>query len=230
MTRNLAFISIHPDFIASYLSFGVMASAKRQAIVNFHNISLRDYAIDRHGSIDAPPYGGGDGMVMRIEPLTQALAAVREQLNERALVVCPSPQGKLWNHQSASQLAEDERDLIFICGRFAGIDQRFLDRSVDLEFSLGDFVISGGELAALTMADSVLRLLPGALGHAQSGVNDSFAAGMKGRLEQPLYTKPPVFEGQEVPAVLLSGDHRAIEKWRQEMALEATRKKRPDLL
>jgi len=229
MTRQLAFISVHPDFIASYLGFGVMASAIRQSLIQVQNIGLRDFAVDRHGSVDAPPYGGGDGMVLRPEPLADALASVQKSAR-KPLVICPSPQGTRWNHEAASQLAAEERDLIFVCGRFAGIDQRFIDQYVDLEFSVGDFVISGGELASLAMADSILRLVPGVLGHPQSSQDDSFATGLAGGLEYPLYTKPSIFNDQPVPQVLTSGDHQAITKWRQEMALQVTKKKRPDLI
>lgn len=229
MTMNLAFISLHPDFIASYLQFGVMASAIRQSFVQVHNVALRKFAVDRHGTVDAPPYGGGDGMVMRPEPLEAAMKSLPD-FASKALVICPSPQGQRWNHKSASELASRGQDLIFICGRFAGIDQRFIDQYVDLEFSLGDFVISGGELAALSMADSILRLIPGVLGHPQSGQDDSFAEGLAGQLEYPLYTRPLAFNQQPVPAVLTSGNHQAITAWRREMAMQVTKKKRPDLL
>jgi tRNA (guanine37-N1)-methyltransferase len=227
--RTITFISVQPELIASYCAFGVFRRAQAQGQIAIKNINLRDFAIDRHGSIDARPYGGGDGMVMRPEPLAAAVEAVRRQAEIPPLVILPSPQGQLWRQQTAGELQTTGRDLILICGRFGGVDQRFIDRYVDYEFSLGDFVISGGELAALAMVDSLLRLEPGILGHQDSAAEDSFGAALNGGLEYPLYTKPEVFEGETVPPVLLSGDHKAIATWRREQAEAVTRRKRPDL-
>lgn len=207
---KLSFVTIHPGIFAAYQGFGVFAAALRAKKACFELINLRQFANDRHGSIDARPYGGGDGMVMRPDCLA---AALRGRPSD-AVVVAPSPRGELWTHAQALQLSRSKRPLIFVCGRFGGIDERFYTRYVDCEYSLGHFVLSGGELAALTMVDSMLRLIPGVLGNARSATDDSFAEGSQGGLEHPLYTKPQVFEGLEVPEVLRSGDHKKIADWR----------------
>lgn len=223
---QFSFISIHPNFLNAYTQFGVFQSARKQNLLDLNMVDLRQYAVDKHGSIDAPPYGGGDGMVMRPEPLRDAIAA----LPEKPHVIFTAPGAKAFTQQDAVRLSQLDKPICFIAGRFAGIDQRFLDQYVDEEFSLGDFVISGGELPVLMIADAILRLVPGVLGHAESATQDSFGDGMGGGLEYPSYTRPPVFEGQEVPAILLSGDHGAIKKWREKAAFERTKLKRPDLL
>lgn len=223
---RLSFISIHPHFLSAYTQFGVFQSALKRNLAEFNIIDLRQYAVDKHGSIDAPPYGGGDGMVMRPEPLRDAIAAMPEKPH----VIFTTPGAKKFTQQDAARLVQLNKPICFIAGRFAGVDQRFIDQYVDEEFSLGDFVISGGELPILMIADAMLRLVPGVLGHAESATEDSFAEGMGGGLEYPSYTRPPVFEGVEVPPVLLSGDHAAIKKWREKAAYERTKLKRPDLL
>lgn len=223
--RRFSFITIHPQFIDAYLKFGVFRAAERQGL-GFSSVNLRSFAVDKHGSIDDAPFGGGDGMVLRVEPLA---AAVRS-LPQPAKVIVTSPSGRPWTQADAERYAKAPEDLIFIAGRFAGIDQRFLETFVDDDISLGDFVVSGGELPSLLLADSILRLIPGVLGNAQSPEEDSFGPGLAGMLEYPLYTRPLEFEGKPVPEVLLSGDHKAIAKWRQSEALKKTERLRPDLL
>ncbi len=217
--------TIHPEFIEAYKKFGVFQAAEKKSLASIEAINLRQFAYDKHGSVDDRPYVGGDGMVLSCEPLAQAVKTV-----PNAYVICPSPSGKKWCQKDSERLAQLERPLVFVAGRFSGIDQRFCDHYVDEEFSLGDYVISGGELAALTMADSILRNIPGVLGNTLSSHYDSFAKGLQGSLEYPVYTRPPVFEGKEVPKVLLSGDHEKIETWRKEKSLEKTKRLRPDLL
>ena len=224
--RSFAVITVHPDFIAAYARFGALSAAAAKAVASVKAIDLRDFAVDRHGSVDAPPYGGGDGMVLRPEPLQAAIAS----LPQEPVVILTSPAGRPWTQREAEAMAADDRPVAFICGRFAGVDQRFIDASVDAEFSCGDVVLTGGELPALMMIDSVLRLLPGVLGHGDSAVNDSFAAGCQGGLEYPLYTRPAEFLGRKVPEVLHSGDHAKISAWRQEQAMLRTTRLRPDLL
>ncbi len=223
--RSFSFVSIHPGFIESYMKFGVFRAAQKQGI-DFRAVNLREFAVDKHGSIDDAPFGGGDGMVLRAEPLA---AAVRS-LPSPAKVIVTSPSGRPWTQADAERYAQSNENIIFIAGRFAGIDQRFLDSFVDDDVSLGDFVVSGGELPSLLLADSILRLIPGVLGNAQSFKEDSFGSEMNGLLEYPLYTRPLEFEGQKVPDVLLSGDHAAIQKWRKDEALKKTKRLRPDLL
>lgn len=226
--RRFSVITIHPGFIEAYRKFGVFRAAEQRQLAAVNAIALRDYAVDQHGSIDDHPYGGGDGMVMRPEPLKAAVATIPGS----PLVVMTSPAGKLWGQADAHRLMEvsAERPLAFICGRFAGVDQRFLDRYVHEHYSCGDVVLAGGELPALMMIESVLRLIPGALGHADSARLDSFADGFGGGLEHPLYTRPPEFEGERVPDVLMSGDHQAIARWRDAEARRRTAALRPDLL
>jgi tRNA (guanine37-N1)-methyltransferase len=222
---KVSFISIHPEFIRAYFEFGVFAAAKAKGLATIDAINLRDFAIDSRGTIDDTPYGGGDSMVMRPEPLKKAL----DHLGG-GYVIMPSPGGKPWNQKQAQALLDEQRPIIVVCGRFAGIDQRFCDLYVDAEFSLGDFVISGGELAGLTMIDSCLRLIPESLGNAESARYDSFSPQIEGLLEHPLYTRPPLFEGIEVPEVLRSGHHEHIQKWRRQQSIERTSLKRPDLV
>ena len=222
--RTFAFITVHPQFIEAYAKFGVFRTAER-ASISIQAINLREHAVDKHGSVDDTPFGGGDGMVLRPEPLVAAL----EPFKGPRKVFVTSPSGRPWTQADAERYAHSNEDLIFISGRFAGIDDRFVENYVDEEISLGDFVISGGELACLTLADSVLRLIPGVLGNQQSAKEDSFGTELDSLLEYPLYTKPIEFEGKKVPDVLLSDDHKKIVAWRQNEALKRTERLRPDL-
>lgn len=218
--------TIHPQFIQSYFQFGVFRSALIKKSVTCNTIDLRDFAVDRHASVDDLPYGGGDGMVMRPEPLVAAVRSVER----KPLVIMTSPGARPWTQYEAKHYAKSDRPLFFVCGRFAGVDQRFIDGFVDAEYSLGDVVVSGGELPVLMMVDSVLRLIPGVLGDDASAHFDSFADGFAGGLEHPLYTRPREFEGRAVPEVLMSGDHKAIAEWRETESRQKTERLRPDLL
>lgn len=241
MTLSVAVISIHPGFVRSYGEFGAFRAAIAAGSLTLDAIDLRDFAIDKHASVDDAPYGGGDGMVMRADVLSRAVKAQIPttdtsvdagggQNTRKVRVIATAPGAKQWTQDDAKRLAESTDKLIFVCGRFAGMDQRFLDRHVDEQFSIGDFVVSGGELPVLSMIDSIVRFLPGALGNAASAMDDSFGPGMAGLLEYPLYTRPPEFDGERVPEVLLSGDHKAIREWRLTQARKRTMKLRPDLL
>ncbi len=223
--RHLAFISVHPTFIEAYSRFGVFRSAAQRGI-SLHAVNLRDYAVDKHGTVDETPFGGGDGMVLRPEPMAAALEALPFQ----GRVILTSPSGRSWTQKDANNYAASGENLIFIAGRFAGVDQRLIDRYVHDEVSIGDFVVSGGELPSLLLADSILRQIDGVLGNKLSAHCDSFGEGMAGLLEYPLYTRPLEFQGLTVPEILLSGDHKKIEIWRREEALKRTRDRRPDLL
>jgi tRNA (guanine37-N1)-methyltransferase len=224
--KQISFITIHPAMIEAYRQMAIFRRAEEKKLAEFKVISLRDFAVDKHGSIDDRPYGGGDGMVMRADCLAQAV----ESLPVRPQVILPSPRGERWSDAVARQLVSLDKPLCFVCGRFGGVDQRFIDRYVDQEISLGDFIVSGGELPALTMVDTLLRLIPGVLGHEDSAELDSFSPALEGGLEYPLYTKPRELWGMEVPEVLTSGDHQEIAKWRKKMSREITEKFRPDLL
>ena len=230
--RKISFITIHPKIIESYRPFGIFKSAEEGGLAQISVTDLRDFAADKHGSVDGAPYGGGDGMVLRADCLSEALTSVRANLlkNEKVNVIFTSPAGKLWAQEDAQMFADGDESLVFICGRFAGVDQRFIDTHVDQQYSVGDVVLAGGELPALMMAESILRLVPGVLGHEQSATEDSFGAGLDGKLEYPSYTRPPEWNGHKVPDVLMSGNHQAIAKWRREESIRMTQKLRPDLL
>ncbi len=191
--------------------------------VELHNI--RDYTLDRHRTVDDAPYGGGAGMVMKVEPLAACIEAVKAQA-PRARVILTSPRGEPFTQAVARELAAEER-LIILCGRYEGIDERVLELYVDREISIGDYVLTGGELAAMVVVDAVSRLVPGVLGSEESALDESFSDGL---LEYPQYTRPPEFRGLAVPPVLLSGNHREIDRWRRQQALLHTVRRRPDLL
>lgn len=219
-------LTLFPDFVSQVAAYGVTGRAVARGLLGVHVWNPRDEAGNRHGSVDDRSYGGGPGMVMQVPPLRRTLARVREARGEvRAPVVALTPQGERFDQAWAHRLAEGE-GAILVCGRYEGIDERFMVEDVDIELSVGDFVLSGGELPAMTVVDAVARLLPGALGDADSAAGDSFAAGM---LDHPHYTRPPELAGSEVPEVLLSGDHDAIARWREKQALGRTWLRRPDL-
>jgi tRNA (guanine37-N1)-methyltransferase len=208
------------------LDHGITGRAVRDGLLNVENWNPRDFTQDRHRTVDDRPYGGGPGMLMKVEPLRDAIAAAKEAAGEKSTVVYLSPQGEPLNQSVVAELAQTD-GLILVAGRYEGVDERLLVREVDREISLGDFVLSGGELAAMVVVDAVTRLIPGALGHAQSAEQDSFADGL---LDCPHYTRPEVYEGQAVPDILLGGHHGQIRRWRLKQSLRRTQERRPDLL
>ena len=230
--RAFHFITVHPKIIEAYRQFGVLKAAETAGLAEIKATDLRDFAADKHGSVDAAPYGGGDGMVMRADCLANALTEIRKSFHFgiKGKVIFTSPSGKAWTQTDAEKFAALDEPVVFICGRFAGVDQRFIDSEVDAEYSVGDVVLAGGELPTLMMAESILRLVPGVLGHERSATDDSFGAGLDGLLEYPSYTRPPEWNGLKVPDVLMSGNHEAITRWRREESIKKTKKLRPDLL
>jgi tRNA (guanine37-N1)-methyltransferase len=208
------------------VQFGVVGRAADRGLIGLEFENPRNYADDVHRTVDDRPYGGGPGMVMRFEPLAKAIRALKPRLPANAPVLAMSPQGRRFDQRMAERLAAGE-GFALVAGRYEGIDERLIEAEVDVEISLGDFVVSGGELPAMLVIDAVARLLPGVLGAADSAAEDSFATGL---LDHPHYTRPESIEGRDVPAVLLSGDHRRIERWRQREALGRTYRRRPDLL
>jgi len=218
-------ITLFPELVEQVIACGVVGRAAEQRLLELHCWNPRDYTRDRHRTVDDRPYGGGPGMLMKVQPLEDAIAAVRRQ-NANARLVYLSPQGELINQQMLAQQVELE-SVIFLCGRYEGIDERLIQREVDAEWSLGDYVISGGELAAMVCIDAMARLIPGALGHEESAAQDSFSAGL---LDCPHYTRPEEYRGDRVPEVLMNGNHREIETWREKQALGRTWQRRPDLL
>ena len=200
-----------------------MKRAQENGIVDLRIHNLRDWTTDKHHITDDAPFGGGQGMVMKPEPI---FAAVEDLRNQASRVVLMSPAGHRFDQRKATQLSQ-EPHLIIICGHYEGVDHRVIEHLVDLEISIGDYVLTNGAIAAVVLVDAIVRLLPGALGHEQSAVDDSFDHGL---LEAPQYTRPAEFRGWKVPQVLLSGNHAEITKWRKEQALKRTRENRPDLL
>jgi tRNA (guanine37-N1)-methyltransferase len=222
-------VTIFPRMVEAPLADGIVQRAREAGIVDLRLHDLRDHTDDRHRSVDDAPFGGGPGMVMKAEPFARAIEALAggEPLRSspRAAVVLLSPRGRRFDQDAARRFARLER-LVLLCGRYEGIDERVAQELASEELSLGDFVLTGGETAALAVIEATVRLLPGALGDEGSAESDSFQAGL---LDWPHYTRPAEWRGQAVPEVLLSGDHARIRRWRRKQALRATRERRPDL-
>ena len=229
-------ITIFPEFFREAIDCGIVRRARNAGLVEIVAHDLRQWTTDKHHVVDDRPFGGGDGMVLKPEPIFAAVEALtgavrREDLPPRVRVVLLSAQGKVFSQPLAQELAQDSAEgdlrIVLLCGRYEGVDERVSAALVTDEISIGDYVLSGGEPAAMVMIDAVVRLLPGALGSETSAVFESFSEGL---LDYPQYTRPPEFRGMKVPEVLLSGNHAEIARWRKEAALEKTRRKRPDLL
>jgi len=218
-------ITIFPELFSGVLECGIIRRALRSGLVNINIVNLRDFTKDKHRSVDDRPFGGGEGMVFMPGPLFEAIEHCRQE-SVKSEVALLTPQGKTWSQDLAVEFSAIPH-LILICGRYEGIDQRVIDSLVDREISIGDFVLTGGEIPSMVVLDSIVRLLPGALGCSDSAVNESFSSGL---LDYPQYTRPAEFRGQAVPEVLLSGNHAEIEKWRREQALEKTKRARPELV
>lgn len=223
---KVAVVTLFPEMFGALVDYGVSGRAVRNGLLEIRCFNPRDYTLDRHQTVDDRPYGGGPGMVMRPEPLGAAITAARAW-TQGARVLYLSPQGRVLRHDAVMEMAGAARDLILIAGRYEGIDERIVALEVDEEWSIGDYVLSGGELPAMVLLDALIRQLPGALGDADSAQQDSFVAGL---LDCPHYTRPPEYRGLGVPEVLLSGDHGAIERWRRQQAQARTVARRPDLL
>lgn len=223
-------VTLFPEMFAAITQSGVTRRAFEQNKCGLSLWNPRDFTTDNHRTVDDRPYGGGPGMVMMAKPLEQTIAAAKQRQTDAGLptprVVFMSPQGKQLTHERVMQLKQ-EPGLVILCGRYEAVDQRLLDRVVDEEISLGDFVLSGGELPAMALMDAVIRLIPGVLNTDASAIEDSFFNGL---LDSPHYTRPETYEGVAVPPVLMGGNHAEIEKWRRQRMLEATARKRPDLL
>ena len=218
-------ITIFPEIFRGVFEFGIIRRAVEAGLIEINLHDLRDYTFDRHRQVDDRPFGGGAGMVMKPEPLFRALEAITHHATD-ATVVMLSPQGRLLTQRLAEELAARER-VVLICGRYEGVDERVIEQLADDEISIGDYVLSGGEIPAMVVLDAVTRLIPGALGSNESAERDSFADGL---LDYPHYTRPVEYRGLKVPDVLTSGHHGEIEKWRRRKAMEKTFSRRPDLL
>jgi tRNA (guanine37-N1)-methyltransferase len=234
-------VTLFPEICRAPLSESIMKRAQENRIIDLHIHNLRDWATDKHHVVDDAPFGGGQGMVMKPEPIFAAVEALRKTpntelptsnaehsavSNRQSRILLMSPAGRRLDHQMAQQLSQ-ESHLIIISGHYEGVDHRVIEHLIDLEISIGDYVLTNGGIAAVVLVDSIVRLLPGSLGHEQSAADDSFSNGF---LEAPQYTRPADFRAWKVPEVLLSGNHAEIAKWRKEQAIKRTRENRPDLL
>lgn len=218
-------ITLFPEMVESMTTHGVIGRGIEQRLIDVVTWNPRDFSNDRHGTVDDRPYGGGPGMVMKVEPLRSAIRAARQAAGP-APVVYLTPDGRVLDEPGVQELGSGAR-VILLCGRYEGVDERLVELEVDATLSVGDYVVSGGELPAMIVIDAVSRLVPGVLGHAESASQDAFANGL---LDCPHYTRPEVVDGLKVPAVLRSGDHQAVARWRLQQALGRTLEKRPDLL
>ncbi len=225
-------ITIFPDFFRDAFEYGIIRRARAAGLVEIKVHDLRSWTTDKHHMVDDRPFGGGDGMVLKPEPVFAAVeeltgSSSRESYPQNTRVVLLSPQGKVLNQAVCESLVREASHLILICGRYEGVDERVADALITDEISIGDYVLSGGEPAAIVLTDAVVRLVPGALGSETSALNESFSDGL---LDCPHYTRPPEFRGMRVPEVLLGGNHADIARWRHEAAVEKTKRNRPDLL
>ena len=221
-------LTLFPEICRAPLSESMMKRAQENKIVDLRIHNLRDWTTDKHHIVDDAPFGGGQGMVMKPEPIFAAVEELQQSAikNPKSKIILMSPGGRRLDQKLATELSQ-ESHLIIICGHYEGVDHRVIEHIVDLEISIGDYVLTNGAIAAVVLVDAVARLLPGVLGHEQSAHDDSFSAGL---LEAPQYTRPAEFRGWKIPEVLLSGNHAEIAKWRKEQALKRTKQNRPDLL
>ena len=224
---RIVIVTIFPGMFDSPFAYGMVKRAQQKGLVEIEVVDLRDFTEDKHRKVDDEPYGGGQGMVLKPEPIFKAVEAVRRSTEPRkSAVVLLSPQGKRLDQKEVVRLSGKE-ELILICGRYEGVDERVREGLITDEISIGDYVISGGEVAAMVLVEAVVRLIPGVVGDEQSVREESFITGL---LDYPSYTRPPSFRGMDVPSVLLSGNHEEIRRWRRRKALEKTLSKRPDLI
>jgi tRNA (guanine37-N1)-methyltransferase len=223
---HVSIVTIFPEVFDAYLGVSLIGKARERGILRVDIHDLRDFAADRHRTVDDTPYGGGPGMVMKPEPIAGALEHIKSD-GEETRTIAVTPQGRPFRQETAEELSRETRRLLFLCGRYEGIDERVIEELVDDEYSIGDYVMTGGELAALVIIDAAVRLLPGVVGDEGSLAEESFSWGI---LDYPHYTRPPEWKGLKVPEALLSGNHREIELWRRKEALRRTLRRRPDLL
>ena len=218
-------LTLFPEMVESALGESILGRAAQKGLVEISAVDIRSYTKNRHNRVDDYTYGGGAGMLMQAQPVYDACMDVQNSLEKKARVVYMTPQGAVFTQEKAVELAQEE-DLIILCGHYEGIDERVLEEVVTDEISIGDYVLTGGELPAMVVIDTVSRLIPGVLGNGVSADTDSF---MNGLLEYPQYSRPEVWRGKTVPAVLLSGDHAKVDRWRKEQSLQRTKERRPDL-
>ena len=218
-------ITLFPEMVLSLSNYGVLGRAIENNLIQIDVINPREYSLDQHRRVDDRPYGGGPGMVMQYEPLQKAIQKAKQAAN-KSHVICLSPQGKRFEQADVERLCEFDH-LVLVAGRYEGIDERLIEAEIDEEISMGDYVVSGGELPAMLLVDALIRPVPGVLGHEESALQDSFVDGL---LDCPHYTRPECIDGRSVPEVLLQGDHQAIKRWRMKQSLGRTYLRRPDLI
>ena len=224
---RIEIVTLFPEICRAPLSESMMKRAQEKGILELHIRNLRDWTTDKHHVVDDAPFGGGQGMVMKPEPIFAAVEDLKSRVEDlKSKIVLMSPAGRRLDQELAKRLSQQPR-LIIVSGHYEGVDHRIIEHLIDLEISIGDYVLTNGAIAAVVLVDAIVRLLPGALGHEQSAADDSFSEGL---LEAPQYTRPAEFRGWKVPEVLLSGNHAEIARWRQEQAVKRTRQNRPDLL
>lgn len=224
--QRFSVVTLFPDMFASFIEQGVFGRAVKKGLIEVNLVNPRDFAHDRHRTVDDRPYGGGPGMLMMVKPLADAIAKAKSTLAQNSKVIYLSPQGQALNYHGVKFIGQNT-DLVLVAGRYEGIDERIIQTLVDEEWSIGDYVLSGGELPAMVIMDAVARLIPDVLGHNQSAQEDSFSNGL---LDCPHYTRPETFNDLTVPSILLSGDHEKIRQWRLKASLTRTLLRRPDLL
>ena len=224
--RWFGVVSLFPEMFQTFTEQGVTGRAVKSGKLKVDFFNPRDFTHDKHRTVDDRPYGGGPGMLMMVQPLLDAIRAAKQAAEKKTKVIYLSPQGKTLTQRGVKQLSENE-SVILVAGRYEGIDERVIEAEIDEEWSIGDYILSGGELPAMVLMDAVARLVPGVLGHAQSAEQDSFSDGL---LDCPHYTRPENLHGQSVPSVLLSGDHQKIKQWREKQSLGRTWQRRPELL
>lgn len=223
---NFYVMTLFPEMIKDGLNHSIISRAIESDLITLNTIDIRDYTPSKHKKVDDYPYGGGAGLVMQAEPIYNTYMSFKDKLSENTKVVYMSPKGRVFNQEIAKELS-NEKDLVILCGHYEGVDQRIIDEIVTDEISIGDYILTGGELSAMVVIDSISRLLPNVLGKAESFEDESFSDGL---LEYPQYTRPQNFMGREVPEVLLSGNHAKIKEWRHQKSLDITLERRPDIL
>ena len=228
---NISIVTLFPEMFEGPLGTSIVGRAVASGRVKIDLVQLRDFALDERGTVDAPPFGGGAGMVLQAGPLVSAVDSVAASEPGAPIphVILMSAQGSPLTHRRAAELSRMDA-ITLVCGHYEGVDERFIEMRVDEEISIGDFVMTGGEIPAMALTDAIVRLIPGVLGDDGSSIHDSFAPGTDSLLEGPVYTRPSEFEGLKVPEVLLGGDHAKVEAWRRKQSLERTEERRPDLL
>lgn len=231
--KKITVLTLFPQLFEPFIKTSILDRAREKKLVQYNLIDIRKFGEGKHQSVDDRPFGGGAGMILRADVLTKALKSITKKLLEKRLIILTSPTGKTFKQSWAQKLTEFDH-LIIICGKYEGVDERFINKYVDLEISLGDFILTGGEIPALAFIDSIVRLIPGVLKKPEAIIDESFSTNNElqttSLLEYPQYTRPETFEGKKVPAILLSGNHAEIAKWQKQQSLEKTKKLRPDLL